>query len=56
MNGVIQGSDMCEGGTYLRPSKHKQIPFKTEISFNGESSKGGVVKLCAFVISSDGRT
>jgi len=56
VDGDIQGSDMCAGGTYLRPSRHKKIPRNTEITFNGESSTGGFVKLCAFVISSDGRT
>jgi len=45
----IQGSYMCEGGTYLRPNKHKNIPFGTEISVNAEGNN--IVTLCAFVTS-----
>jgi len=55
----IQGSYMCEGGTYLRPNKHKDIPFGTEISVNATSSaEFAEVALCAFVTSrvGDGRT
>merc|ERR1712008_597270 len=51
----IQGDGMCEGGIYLKPSRHKSIKRNTIISFEGYSSNGGYVTLCAIIESEGGR-
>merc|ERR1711862_249944 len=51
----IQGSEMCQGGLYLRPSRHKSIARNTEIVFEGNSIAGENVSLCVFLMSNDSR-
>jgi len=49
----VSGSEMCEGGIYLRPNMVKTIASGTEISMEALSDTGGTVTLCAFIISGD---
>merc|ERR1712008_53858 len=51
----VEGDAMCEGGIYLRPSRHKSIKRNTIISFEGYSSNGDYVTLCAIIESEGGR-
>merc|ERR1712226_71407 len=51
----IQGTEMCEGGLYLKPNRHKLIDRFTEIEF-AANSIDGVATMCVFLQSSDSRT
>merc|ERR1719242_3026466 len=47
----VSGSEMCQGGIYLKPNKHKAISSGTEISMEALSDAEGTVTLCAFIVT-----
>merc|ERR1712150_349865 len=53
----VSGAEMCQGGIYLEPSRHKTIVRGTDISVEASPSNNGVpLTVCAFVVSTDRRT
>jgi len=51
----ITGADMCEGGIYLEPSRHKDIDRYTDITIGANSIDGGYITMCV-LLSTDNRT